>query len=151
MRTINYIFTSLLLLVLMVSFSQCSTAHKLQKEAPTEFGVVYSQKWTAGVKDGGSGINVFIPIKDTATPLDSIYFRGQMAQLELIEGDKPVYVGRFKTAHNQPTKDIIMSDDPREEYGNKAPVIEHDFPFELTDNECIITYKKGDQIMYYKI
>lgn len=134
----------------MASFAQCSTAQKLQQEAPTQFGDVYYQKWTAGIQSGGSGINLFIPVKDLNIELDSVYFRGNAAKLEVKSGEVIFYIGRFKTDFNQP-KDIVMSSDPNEEYGNqldsKATVI----PFDLKDDECVISYIKDDKTLYYKI
>ncbi len=138
------------MLVLMASFSQCSSAQKLQKKAPMEFGDVYAQKWVAGVKGGGSGINVFIPVKDTTIPLDSMFFRGQKVKLEFTGGDQALYAGRFLTDFNQP-EDIILSSDMREESKNMLPKLKEVMPFEFNDDECIITYRKEDKTMYYKI
>ncbi len=134
----------------MASFSQCSSAQKLQKKAPIEFGEAYAQKWVAGVQGGGSGINVFIPVKDTSVPLDSMFFRDQKVKLEFIDADQALYVGRFRTDFNQ-KEDIILSSDMKEESKNKLPKLKEDMPFEFNDDECIITYRKGDKTMYYKI
>ena len=138
------------MLILMASFSQCSTAQKLQKEAPAQFGDVYCQKWTAGIKGGGSGLNIFIPVMDKSIQLDSVYFRGEVAKLEVKAGDLPIYIGRFKTEVNQP-KDIVMSSDANDEYTNQIPEKAKIIPFELKDNECVVSYIKDEKILYYKI
>ncbi|SDR76336.1 hypothetical protein SAMN04515667_0585 [Formosa sp. Hel1_31_208] len=143
--------TSLIfILVLMVSFSQCSTTQKLQNEAPTSFGDVYCQNWTAGVQGGGSGINLFIPIGNTSIRLDSVYFRGKATKLEVKPVNPRLFIGRFKTEINQP-KDIILSSDSKEEYNNKLPEQQVEIPFELTNNECVVSYKDGNKTLYYKI
>ncbi|MBR9846987.1 MAG: hypothetical protein GYB35_13165, partial [Algicola sp.] len=108
MKCFKNILALIGMLVLMASFSQCSSAQKLQKRAPVEFGQVYAQKWVAGVKGGGSGINVFIPVKNTSVVLDSIFFRGQKAKLEFNKDKETFYVGRFQTPMNQ-KQDIILS------------------------------------------
>lgn len=135
----------------MASFSQCSTAQKLQKTMPTEFGDVYCQKWVAGVRGGGSGLNLFIPVGDSSVLLDSAYFREKSIKLEVRETTEGLlYVGRFKTDLNS-QKDLILSSDPNQEYANKLPAIEKNIPFELKDDECVVTYKQGDKTRYYKI
>jgi hypothetical protein len=141
----------IVMVILMASFSQCSTAQKLQRTAPTQFGNVYCQTWVAGVKGGGSGLNVFIPVMDMSIQLDSVYFRGKSVKLEVKKTNEGLlYIGRFKTQLNQP-KDIIISRDANEEYKNQLPIIEEKIPFELNDDECVVTYKQGDKTQYYKI
>jgi hypothetical protein len=141
----------IVMLILMASFSQCSTAQKLQKTAPTQFGDVYCQKWVAGVKGAGSGLNLFIPVMDKSIQLDSAYFRGKSIKLEVRETDEGLlYVGRFKTELNT-QKDIILSSDSKQEYVNKLSIKEENIPFELKDDECVVTYKQGDKILKYKI
>jgi exonuclease VII large subunit len=134
----------------MASFLQCSTAQKLQKDAPVEFGQVYAQKWVAGVEGGGSGIHVFIPVKDTSVVLDSMFFRGQKVKLEFSNGDQSFYVGRFRTHFNQKSE-MILSSDMKEEAKNELPILIEKMPFEFNDDECVVTYQKGNQTLYYKI
>lgn len=150
MKSLKYISSLVLLLVLMVSFSQCSTAQKLQKEAPVEFGQVYAQKWVSGVQGGGSGINVFIPVDNNSVAFDSIFFRGQKAKLKFNESGQNLYIGRFRTEFNQ-KKDIILSSDMSEESKNKLPQLKEELPFELSENECVISYHKNNETLYYKI
>lgn len=134
----------------MASFSQCSSAQKLQTKAPTQFGDVYCQTWVAGIKGGGSGINIFIPVMDKTIQLDSVYFRGKATKLEVNSSETPLYIGRFKTGFNE-HKDIIMSSDSNEEYGNKLPEKAVKIPFDLKDDECVVSYIKDNKTLYYKI
>lgn len=150
MKSLKRVSSLIVMLVLMASFSQCSTAQKLQKKAPLEFGEVYAQKWVAGVKGGGSGVNVFVPVKNASRDLDSMFFRGQKVKMEFLKGENPQYVGRFKTDFNK-HKDIILSSDMKEESKNRLPIIKQEIPFELNDNECVISYRKDDKSLYYKI
>jgi hypothetical protein len=150
MKSLKQISSLIIILVILVSFSQCSTAQKLQEKPPIGLGETYAQKWVAGVKGGGSGINVFIPVKDTSVTLDSIYFRGQKEQLEFVKREQALYVGRFRTDLNQ-SKDLILSSDMKEESKNRLPKLKEKLPFEFNDDECIITYRKGGKTMYYKI
>ena len=150
MRTINKLAGLLILCIIMTSFSQCSSAQKIQENAPIAHNQVYFQKWIAGVQGGGSGINIFIPTKDTSVQLDSVYFRGKSTKLELTTQGESMYVGRFFTDFNK-RKDMIMSSDSKEEMVNELPEIPQKIPFELNDNECIISYLDGDKTKYFKI
>ena len=131
-------------------FSQCASTLKLQKEFPLEIGKVYYQHWVAGVKGGGSGDNLFIPIVANKNNiiLDSVYFKGKQVKLEL--KNSSLYVGRFASKANQ-KQDIILSNEPYAEYGNPIPEIPKKIPFELKESECIVTYLEGNKTRYYKI
>ncbi|WP_298755342.1 hypothetical protein [uncultured Psychroserpens sp.] len=133
----------------MASFSQCSSAQKLQKEAPVPFGEVYCQNWNAGVQGGGSGLNIYIPIGDHTIALDSVYFRGRVSKLEMKQNSQ-LLVGSFRTDNNSP-KDIVMSSDSKEEYANQIPGEMTPIPFELKDDECVVSYKQNNKTLYYKI
>lgn len=155
MVIINRFKYVLTMLVLMATLFQCSTAQKLQKEAPINFGEVYCQTWVAGIQGGGSGLNLYIPTSHMTLDhqtLDSVYFRGQVAKLEIKEGsDGIIYVGRFQSNFNQPKDDVILSSDQTEEYQNKLPIKTIQIPFELGDDECVVSYQKNDKTLNYKI
>ena len=134
-------------------FSNCSSAQKLQEKAPITFGAVYFQKWNAGVEEGDTGLNIFIPIATELSKkiqLDSVYFRGKAAKLQFFEEKANLYVGRFKSEALQ-KPDIVMTSNPKDEYGNKAPNLSKKIPFELQDSECVVSYKDGTNTKYYKI
>jgi hypothetical protein len=134
-------------------FSSCSTAQKLLTKSPIEYDEVYFQKWAAGIKEGGSGMNLFIPIKkelSKSIQLDSVYFKGKGVLLQKIEGKKTAYVGRFKFNFNH-KKDTTMSSVLNEEYGNQAPILKEKIPFDLKDSECVVSYKEGNETKYFKI
>jgi len=138
------------MLLVMASFSQCSSAQKLQDKAPITIGKAYCQSWIAGVEGGGAGLNIFIPVIDNSIILDSVYFRGKAAKLEVKQEENILYVGRFPSDFNQ-KRDIIMSSDPKAEYGNEMPNISKKIPFELKNNECVISYKEGKTTKYFKV
>ena len=147
MKTLKTVFFSISMLLVMASFSQCAGTKKIQDKAPVTLEQVYCQNWVAGIEGGGSGLNIFIPIKDKNFLLDSVYFRGRVSHLEISQ-DSLLFVGRYKTAFNQP-KDMIMSKDPKEEFGNEMPEIPKKFPFDLKDNECVISYLEDGKSKYF--
>ena len=59
MKTLKHLVSSILILILISSVFQCGSTQKLEKNAPTEFLDIYYQRWNAGIKEGGSGVNVF--------------------------------------------------------------------------------------------
>ena len=134
---------------IMATFSQCGVT-KLETKVPVTLGEVYYQDWVAGVDGGGSGITVVIPVISNPKNivLDSVHFRGRQTSLEY--RNNAVYIGRFKADSSQ-KKDIIMSSDPYAEYGNKAPKIAKKSSFELNEDQCIVSYKIGNKVKYFKI
>ena len=150
MKTLKQIFKLLALTVIMSSFSQCSSAQKLQKEAPTAFGNVYCKQWVSGIEEGPSGLNIYIEVKDSEFQLDSVYFREKGTKLKKDLQNKMQYVGSFVTPSKQ-KQDIVMSSDSKAEYGNKIPQKAIKIPFELAHNECVVSYKVNGKTKYYKL
>lgn len=131
----------MLMSLLTVSFLQCSSAKKLQKETPFEIGQAYYNQ-------NDSLIHVYIPIKSNPNRivLDSVYFRGNQAKL-IQKGS--VFIGKIKQqATAKP--DIIMSNAPHAEYGNEIPLPKRG-RFKLEGNECIVSYMENGTIKYLKI
>ncbi|WP_292948718.1 hypothetical protein [Olleya sp. UBA1516] len=135
MKFIQYLSLSI---VSSFLFMQCSSAQKLQKEAAFQTDKAYYQKWVAGLKDGGSGINVFIPIDSNSKnlKLDSLYFRGHIVPLQTKPNFPDLYIGRITTNANQP-KDYSVDTS--------------DIPFDLKDNEAVVSYTENGTTKYLKI
>ncbi|MCK0108323.1 hypothetical protein MWU58_03390 [Flavobacteriaceae bacterium S0825] len=150
MKTLKQIFKLLILTVIMSSFSQCSSAQKLQKESPTTFGNIYCKQWVSGMVDGPSGMDIFIEIKDLEFQPDSVYFREKVTKLNKHSQEEGVYVGRFTSLSTQ-KQDIVISSDSKAEYGNKMPEKPIKTPFELAHNECVISYNVNGKTKYYKL
>jgi len=142
MKIVKKISFFMLMLLFMVSFSQCSSTKQLQNNPPFEVGEVYYNQ-------SDSGLYFFIPIKSKPNniELDSVYFHNKSAKL-VFENDS--FVGNFKTEVIQ-KPDIIMGNEPYAEYGNKAPKLPEKLPFQLKNDECIISYKEENTTKYYKI
>lgn len=150
MKTLKTISFSILMLIVMASFSQCSSTKKLQENTPLALGKVYFQKWIAGIEGGGAGLNIYIPTEDNSIELDSVYFRGKATKLEIKNQNRIIYIGRFISDFNK-KKDIVMSNEPYTEFGNEMPKMPQKIPFELKDNECVISYKEGKKTKYFKV
>ena len=44
-----------------------------------------------------------------------------------------------------------MSSDPYAEYGNQVPKLEKPIPFNLKENECVISYKEDEPLSILKL
>ena len=146
------VITALILGVVFLSMLNCKTpkesAFDLQSTAPLEISAPYYNSWVAGIEGGGSGINVFLPLKENGEiVIDSLHFRGQKVAAET--RDKLI-IGRFKGVSNQ-KKDIIMSANPKDEYNNKLELKKELSPFKLPQNACVISYKINGKRLYYKV
>lgn len=150
MKTIKQILGLLILTLIMASFSQCSSAQKLQKKAPTTFAKVYFDQWVSGMAQGPSGTNIFIEVRNNEVELDSVYFRGKVAKLDKDNTNNLLYIGRFMSKSTE-KMDVIMHKDASEEYGNKAPELPVKIPFELSPFECVVSYKVKGKTKYFKL
>ena len=150
MKTIfNILFGSALLL----GFSQCATSKeiskKLQINTPFSIEKATYTDWVSGVKGGGSGTNVIVTIKDIDSnniEIDSLYFRGLKVKVEIKESS---YIGRFNSSINQ-RKDKVLHREPKKEFGNQVPIMEKEFPFELKNDEAVLSYKEKGKQKFYK-
>ncbi|MFD2908734.1 hypothetical protein ACFSX9_08280 [Flavobacterium ardleyense] len=100
------------------------------------------QKWVAGLEDGGSGVNFYVNLiqplhKDIA--LISVHFHGQEALFE--KTSETEYVAKIHSGQ----KDLIMDENPENEYGNQSAVIN------LKSNEAILTFHKNGETFTKKV
>lgn len=160
MSFVKSFIISFSLLFVMISFSNCSSTKEInnqenniamqdfQKNTSFTLGETSFKHWVAGVKGGGSGVTLLILMEKNKNniKLDSVYFRGMQSALESI---KSGYVASFKTEANQ-KKEVIMSSTKNAEYGNEIPD-QKDIPFQLKDNECVISYTEDNTAKYFKI
>ena len=90
-----------LTLILLSALIQCTSIPKLEKEAPTTIKAVYYQDWNAGIKEGGSGTNVYLELIDSDIVLDSMYFRNKVTELQRNPNNSSLYIGRFKSQDDE--------------------------------------------------
>ncbi|MCM5662225.1 hypothetical protein [Galbibacter mesophilus] len=147
MRLINILLGT----VVILGFSQCGSSQKLTENAPFQLGEVKSEPWTAGDNKEATGENIYIPVpEENGATLDSLYYKNQAVKLERIKKDDYlVYIGRFPFFNTPP--DMIMHADPKKEFGNKPPKTNAKNPFELSENEAVVSYTVDGKTNYYKI
>jgi len=142
----------LILGLFFLNVFNCKTSQEpvlqFQSTVPLEITAPYYNSWIAGVQGGGSGINVFLPLKENGNiVIDSLHFRGEKTAVET--RDKLI-IGRFRHSTNQ-KKDLIMSANPQDEYNNKRDLIRESSSFNLAQNDCVISYSVNGKRLYYKI
>jgi hypothetical protein len=115
------------ILIIILGFSQCASL-KLEENPPFKITAATYTKWVGG-QPGVKGMNVEITYTSNQNmEFDSLYFRKRITSLEdRNSGNKKMSIAYFKTSDVK------------------------NFPFELNDDEAIISYKINDKIKYFKI
>ena len=112
---------------------------------PFKIQEIYSQKWVAGVRGGGSGTNVYITFSEVSEGVvfQEIFFQNKKSLLKTTSKNK--MGANFKSTQNS---DVIMDVDSTKEAVNIPP---EKIPFQLEDNEAVISYFENDKTYYYKV
>ncbi|MDT0675337.1 hypothetical protein [Autumnicola musiva] len=125
-------------------FINCGSNKKLQEKVPVQLKDAYTTS-----KDAALVLHIpIVAIQDNRISLESVYFRGMNSPLKQNEETVGEYVARFNT--KDPS--IVMSSDPKVEYGNKPPQKPEKSPVSLAKDEALLVFKQNDgETKYYKI
>ncbi len=152
MKPTNYSSSCVFLLIslLLVSCGGGKSSegnYKLVKHPPFKVSDAFYQNWVAGVKEGGSGINLHVTFESFTEDvvIEEFYFRYKVVQVQPSPQYRQQYVGYFK---NSDKPDVIMDIDPLKEAGNTPPA---EFPFQLKPDEAVIGYLQDDTMRYTKV
>ena len=149
MKAITY-----MIVVLSFSLSACSSQHKMVAQAPFEMGEATCQAWAGGRAESGSGMLLEIPVLSEnldKMKLQQAFFRGKIADIEMEKADKGwIAKANFKNRNMEKT-DLVMHADPKQEVGNQPPKPKEKFPFELENDQCVLSFLDGETIKYYKV
>lgn len=123
-------------LFVFVILMGCSNAYKLEKTAPIQYSRAYFQNWTSAIDIGSSGYNFHIANLTPANNvvIDSVFFRNVKGRLI---PDKGKYVCQ------------LVKRDPISK-GHALNTIK-DFPFEISNRACVISYREDGVTKYFKI
>lgn len=140
-------------LVLFISLVLLSCANKfsLENKVPFKIDDIYYEKWTAGIKGGGSGLYIYLTIESDATIEDNtiqligVYFREGYCVLK--KNSNTFYQGFIKTNENSERVELDIT--------NKNTTIDKpdniEIPFDLKKDEAVISYYVGSKRKYYKV
>jgi hypothetical protein len=136
------------IIAILFCFTQCGSL-KLEENPPFKITSAVYTNFSGGQK-GVSGMNVKIMYTANETiEFDSIYFSKRIVKLEIQKGnDIKMIIGHFNTSTIN--RDLVLDANPKKEINNKVPEIK-EFPFDLEDNEAIISYIINDKRKYFKI
>ena len=87
------------------------------------------------------------PLPEDIT-LTSVYFRNTKVGWSK-NADQMVFVVDFSN-NDRIERPLILHADPKKEFGNQPPVKKEKITFQLTDNECIISYIEKGETKFYK-
>lgn len=143
---ISTLFLRILLLTLSTfMFFQCaSSKYQLEENTTLNPKQAYFLEWYAGIKVGGSGFNIYFPNLngEKKVEIDSVFFRRMKGKL--IEG-RSRYTAVLKK-NSKHYADISKQYQDGKKLDKAAS-----FPFNLKENECVISYRENGQIKYIKI
>ena len=140
--------TSLLVLILLSSCGSGKDAmYSLEEQPPFKIGNASYQPWVAGVQEGGKGVNIVLDITDIqeAVAIKAVYFQEHVCILRNDMSSIDTFTGSF---NERPKKDVVMDGNPVNESQN-TPVGE--FPFDLKDNEAVVSYTHNGELHFTKI
>lgn len=84
----------------------------------------------------------------TSIELDSVYFDNKICKITAIGPDRKEFEAFFPD--NVFENDLILERDPKKEFGNKPPQNKVKIPFELPENQCVISYRYKGKTHYYQ-
>ena len=133
--------------------SSCSSQKKWADNPPVALGDATCYNWVGGMAESGSGTMLNIPLENEleGVSMQQAYFRGKITDINLVNTEDG-WVARANFKKQRMEKpDIVMHSDSTKEVGNQPPKLEEEFPFELKQDECVISYVDGDIIKYFKV
>jgi len=141
---------TLLSLTFSIFLFSCSST-KFVKNPPFNIIDATYQNWYGG-REGVRGISVKILVKDinTNVKFDSLYFKDKKLKLFVTDVENTKLITANINTGYKP-ENLQMHADPKKEYGNKLPRTNKKFPFDLKENEAVLSYKKSGKTLYYKL
>lgn len=138
-------------LCIVILFASCSSNNfKIEKEQPIQLKEAYFEQWTSGVKGGGSGLNIFLisegKTENKEVQIEGIYFNNSYTTLKFYQPNK--YQGHIKTKGND-TK-LVLGEDGKN-VNTETKQKEEKIPFELKENEAVVSFLKEGKKKYFKI
>lgn len=144
---LRILLSAVTLLFISISCGPCKTKKGdlvFNQNTPFAIESAYCQKWIAGIKGGGSGIKLYATINNISEGIQmkEFHFRGKVTNVT--SSKEALFIGYFKNEEN----DVIMDSDVVKESANTPPVIS---PFELENNEAVLSYEFNNKTYYHKI
>lgn len=147
-RKYNLLFfqikNSLSLFLIVISLG-CSNQFNFKKNSNLVFEESYYQSWVAGVKGGGSGLNIHLTLErklNKNLEIKGIYFKQHYCNLTVQKENK--YSGYILTDQNRYQNSIVPSQASKEKETTKIPFI-------LEGNDAVLVYLENKKTRYLKL
>lgn len=147
MKKITYLIIATLLVFISCKTSKAQNTSAYSNKHFTVKQAYYKQ-WNGG-QPGIKGVTITIVTDNPAIVLDSIYFRNTKNILDLNNLEKRTSYRCTIVLQNAP--DYVLDSQLKNEYGNPVPDITKNIPFNLKQNEAVISYKIKNTVFYKKI
>lgn len=139
------------ILILALSLTKCASV-KMENNHPFKIKSASYSHVTGGLKGSYNSTNLIINFT-AEKPVDfkKVYFQNKITKAVVEQqNDKQYITARYKTSFND-RKDLILHADPKKEFGNTPSAPTEEFPFELKENEAMVSYVIGEKIHYIKV
>ncbi|REH56283.1 hypothetical protein C7448_101321 [Tenacibaculum gallaicum] len=140
------------ILILALSFTKCASV-KMENNHPFKIESASYSHVTGGVKGSYSSTNLIIYFAtEESVDFQKVYFQNRVTKAVVEQhNDKKFIAARYKTSLGDDRKDIILHADPKKEFGNTPNAPTEEFPFNLKENEAMVSYVIGEKIHYVKV
>lgn len=140
---------TLSVILLTISFFQCKSA-KLDQTPPFSIKEATYNRYVGGVR-GVSGMWIHLNYEtNSVVKFDSIYFQGKRAKIEIQKNNnKKLVSAHFNTSTRDTKNDLILDSNSLKEFNNELP--KQKTPFQLEENEAILSYLIKGKAHYYKV
>lgn len=139
---------NMIIAIAAIFLVQCKSA-QFDGKPPVKITGATFNNWVGG-QQGVSGIRIIIGLeKNENIDFQKIYFAKKEGRIEIsVRKDKTFLIGHLDTSTRE-KEDMILERDSAKEINNKIP--ETKFPFELKENEAVISYLKDGELKYFKV
>jgi len=147
MSKFTVIFSSV---IILLACSFCSATKDISKENhPFKVTKATYNTWVGG-QPGVRGINISIINDNPEIQLDSVFFRNMKTKLKSDKNTEPiVFIGTFIYPNTK--NDYVLHKNAEKEYGNTPPNVLKNIPFEIQEDEAIVSYIFKGKTRYYKV
>ncbi|TYP76311.1 hypothetical protein [Aquimarina intermedia] len=140
--------STLSVILLLFLTTGCASINTMDQTPPISLSDAYYQELFPNKETVGQGYTIVFPSNEIeAITISHLYFKGKKIDLQYDLSTK-AYIGRYMFPKKE---ELIMSSDPKKEFGNQLPIIEKKIPFDLQKNEAVLAYEKDGKMLYFKI
>lgn len=143
-KTLNIVIT----IIGILFFYSCSSTTKTS-ENTLPFKIL--EATYSNIKAEQSNINtvlVLIKTNNSTIKLDTLFFRNTRAVMEFND-ETSTYISNIELPNTKINLQLDIN--PKNEFGNQVPNISPKIPFELKQNEAIVSYLYKGENHYHKI